>query len=346
MAPSDSTEHTRGLLRRLGGPVLRYFDHRFEEVKEEARRTAQAEQALEEVIRRLDAVQHLVATSARELDVIGALSLVESVRGLSTSVDRRLDRFLADLARGALAARDPSAPWSPDTVRFLNWILSFDGPIADRGLLVNHPLTVLFDGDGPRLFEVNERIVEVPFVLGVAARLPAGATVVDIGSAESTVALSLATWGHGVTALEPRGYPFDHPLLTNAAQPLEQWQPDCPVDLVVALSVVEHLGLGAYVGGPGSTPADTRADLAALARLRTWLGDGGRVALTVPTGPASRDDFQRVYDRDGLDELVGGWTVHAEAHFERTTPTTWERVAAPPAGGRGVALFELGPGCG
>ena len=69
---------------------------------------------------------------------------------------------------------------------------------------------------------VHERIVEVPYAFRALSGLAPGSRVLDVGSAESTVALSLAALGYRVTALDLRPYPFEHPLLEVVAAPLEE----------------------------------------------------------------------------------------------------------------------------
>ena len=47
-----------------------------------------------------------------------------------------------------------------------------------------------------------------------------------MGASESTVALSLASLGYEVTAIDPRPYPFDHPRLRVVVGNVEDWDPD------------------------------------------------------------------------------------------------------------------------
>ncbi len=107
-------------------------------------------------------------------------------------------------------------------------------------------------------------------------------------------------------------------------------------DAALALSAVEHFGLGHY--GEGAEPA-RRLDLEAVRGLRERVRPGGRLVLTVPLGPASVDDFQRVYDLDGVDELLTGWNVLELNAAWRRNDTVWE-LGPPEAGaaGPGVAL--------
>ncbi|MBA2348906.1 MAG: DUF268 domain-containing protein [Solirubrobacterales bacterium] len=156
-----------------------------------------------------------------------------------------------------------------------------------------------------------------------------------MGGSESTVALSLATLGHQVMVVDPRGYPVEHPNLTVCAERLEDHAPARPYDVAVALSAVEHFGLGHYAGGEGAV-----GDRAAVARLLELVEPGGRLLLTVPfAAEASVDDFQRVYDLPGLHTLLTGWQVEERAAAWRTERTRWELGRCEePRSPRGVAL--------
>lgn len=219
----------------------------------------------------------------------------------------------------------------------LNWAEGPDGYAAQAGVWFNPPVPVEHRAGAVGILLVNERIVEQPFVFAQVG--PAPQRILDLGGAESTVALSLATLGHDVTVVDPRGYPVAHPNLTVSACRLEEHAPAAPYDVAVALSAVEHFGLGHYAGAEGS--ADDRA---ALARLRELVRPGGRLVLTVPfAAQASADDFQRVYDLAGLAELLAGWRVEERFAAWQVERTQWRLGACEePLAARGVALVTAG----
>jgi hypothetical protein len=343
------------ILKRIGSPFVRYFDHRFEEIKQQLREvevtpTVDVSPVVGPVVGQL--------TPALAEITYNIAAAAETSAGVAATVDRKLGRFLDEQSIRARDSADALADflatqharellnqgqlgrYRPEVVQFLNWVFSFNGPIAERSLLMNHPLTVLFDEEGPRLFEVNERIVEIPFVFNAFSGLPAGSRVVDVGSTESTVALSLASQGMRVTALDPRPYPFVHPNLTVVAEEVDRFSPPTPVSAVVAVSAVEHFGLGHYVGGHGASDA-VDADRRALDRFREWLLPGGFLVLTVPTGRATTDDFQRVYDADRLKRLIDGWSVVRLELAARTTDVRWEPIESIEDDLRGVAMLVL-----
>jgi len=276
--------------------------------------------------------------------VLWLVSLVEDRLGRSdVTVHDRLED-LDRLARGQLQGLgflklDTGAPGrrladlSAPVAGALNWAEGPDGYAAQAGLWFNPPVPVEHRAGGAGILLVNERIVEQPFVFAQVGAAPQ--RILDLGGAESTVALSLASLGHDVTVVDPRGYPVAHPNLTVAPVRLEDHEPSGTYDVAVALSAVEHFGLGHYEAGPPSQ--DARA---ALARLREVVRPGGRLVLTVPFGAdASVDHFQRVYDLAGLEELLAGWRVEQRRAAWQVERTQWRLgTCEEPLGACGVAL--------
>ncbi len=252
-----------------------------------------------------------------------------------------LDRMGRDMLAG-LGWRDGAAPGGAldrlDAPRaaYLNWATGPEGYASQAGLWFNPPVPVHHAAGAVELLLVNERIVEQPFVFGALAGLAPGSRILDVGGSESTVGLSLATLGHRVTVVDPRPHPLAHANLTHAACRLDELDAPAPFDGAVALSAVEHFGLEHYAGA--ATPAEPRADLDALARLRGLLAPGGLLVLTVPFGEqASVDAFQRVYDEAGLAQLLAGWEVRTSLRAGRIDRLTWQ-LGAPSRERHGVAL--------
>src|SRR5207237_1026808 len=135
----------------------------------------------------------------------------------------------------------------PGTARFINWVNSHEGYAAQAGLWFNNPLSVNHEQGTVAISNINERIVETAFALAAAGGLRPGSAVLDVGSAESVMPLHFAALGLDVTAVDPRGYPIDHPSVTCIALPLERWEgPSKLFDAAFCISTVEHIGLGAY----------------------------------------------------------------------------------------------------
>jgi hypothetical protein len=239
----------------------------------------------------------------------------------------QLDPYFADRAIGGLTDTDLHA-LGPGAAEYLNWAIGLTGPAAQAGLLFTDPVTTTYRPGGYEPVWVNERIVEVPYALGVLAELAAPSRVLDFGACFSTFALSAASLGHHVTALDLHPYPLRHPNLTVVTAAGEDWEgPEQPFDAIVALSTVEHLGLGAY----GDSPSGPGLDAVLMSRFRTWLGEGGKLVFTAPYGPWEVGSFQRVYDDAHLDALFTGWKIADQRFYVQEDPLVWMPHAGPPA---------------
>jgi SAM-dependent methyltransferase len=277
-------------------------------------------------------------------DRVGALQRhIEQAEARLEDQGRGLHEKLAALRVEELLAHGPgtTSELTDELGRFLNWAEGHQGYAAQAELWFNPPVALDYRPGRVEPRQINERIVEPPFVFAALAGLDPPARVLDVGGSESTVALSLAALGHDVTVVDPRGYPIDHPRLRAAACRLDGLDPDLTgFDAAVALSAIEHFGLGGYAAGGGEAGVSGRLDLAALDELRRRrLRPGGILALTVPFGEPSVDDFERVYDAAGLSELLAGWRVDRARAAWQVDRLTW--VAGEldePLGARGVAL--------
>jgi SAM-dependent methyltransferase len=197
----------------------------------------------------------------------------------------------------------------------------------------------MYRDQGVTLDHMGERIIELPFVLQqVALRVPAGERVLDVGCAESLLAVQLASLGYQVTALDPRGYPLTHPNLDVQPMPLEDWHPEGRLPAIVCLSTLEHLGLGAY-----HEAASERLDARAMQLFRDWLDPAGILVLTTPVGAPVVDELQRTYSEEQLLSLFEGWSVD---HISYAEPVAdgWSIVSEFPRVLSGVALVVAHPG--
>ena len=91
----------------------------------------------------------------------------------------------------------------------------------------------------------------------------------------------------------------------------------------MCLSTIEHLGTGAY---EQEAATERRVDLEAMKRLHELTRDRGLLVLTTAVGEPSVDEFGRVYDRVGLDQLLEGWEVADFTLVQRRDPTTWVTI--------------------
>ncbi len=212
----------------------------------------------------------------------------------------------------------------------LNYAESHLGFRAQSDLWFNPPVQVAYVPGGVVTTGVNERIVEVPYVFRALAGVRPGGRVLDVGSAESFVSLSLASLGYDVTSLDLREYPLQHPGLEVVAAPLEEWDgPDEPYDAVVCLSSIEHFGIAPTVRR-AVTPAPTAPPSHVCATSRsTVVASSSRRRTAAPASPTSR----RVRPRRHR-ALLEGWEIEDLTVARNTGTTAWTPVAdeGAPAG--------------
>jgi SAM-dependent methyltransferase len=309
-APARSFKGSvRSFAKKLTWPVRRFFDPRFTAVLQE-----------------IDGIKRIVAADAAAASEVAAFT------------GRTLDTVLAHLEEQARAlaelrqrvAFDPDAPHSvdeidPNTADVLNYASSHEGYAAQANLWFNPSLLVAYEPRQVELRWVNERIVEVPYAFRALSALPADAKVLDVGASESTVCLSLATLGYEVTAVDPRPNPLSHERLRVVTAHIEEWTNDEAFDAVVCLSTIEHIGTAAYA----QAASDQRLDLEAMKRIRELARPKGLLVLTTAVGRAAVGERGRVYDREGLDELLAGWKVNDETLVQRRGATSWVTVDQP-----------------
>ena len=217
--------------------------------------------------------------------------------------------------------------------RYLNWAVGADGFAAQAGMWFNEPVPVTHAPGEVTPLLVNERIAEQPWVFAAVPPTPPQ-RVLDVGGSESTVALSLAVLGHRVDVVDPRGYALAHPNLTVHECRLDELEGAGEYDTAIALSAIEHFGLGHYE--PSAAGAD---DVRAVQHLKTLVRPGGRLVLTVPvSSSAATNGFERTYDADRLDALLEGWTIQDQVLVRQADSLTWERADGGIDMERGVAL--------
>ncbi len=195
---------------------------------------------------------------------------------------------------------------SPIDADLLNYAESHLGFRSQEGLWFNPPDVVRYKEGRVELSAITERSIEVPFVIStVAAQVPSGASVLDVGCAESLVPLELAALGFSVTGIDLRPYPLSHPNLKTVATPLEDWRSRKKFDVIVCLSSIEHFGLGAY----GDDEVDLELDVKTMEALRKRVNPDGLLVMTIPFGEPTVTPVQRMYDFDRLEELLQGWRI-------------------------------------
>ncbi len=162
---------------------------------------------------------------------------------------------------------------------------------------------------------VNERIVEMPFVLRSLDLVP-GSRILDVGSQWSVLPLQLAALGYRTVASDLAG-------LAVRGSGLEVVQADIRMapfrsgsfDAATMVSTLEHIGIGFY-DRRGAEDADAEV----MKELRRVVKPRGLVVVTVPFGRSGVGPLQRSYDRARLNMVTAGWTWEIARFFKRDGP--------------------------
>jgi 2-polyprenyl-3-methyl-5-hydroxy-6-metoxy-1,4-benzoquinol methylase len=305
-------------------------------------RTASVGEAIEQLT---EEVGVYATTTAETSSLIGVemRRMEEAIEALSSQIDERVahieERHYVE--RVNQTAELPLERLDGATANLVNHANGHRGFAAQAGLWFNPPVTVELGEGSARLADVNERVVEIPFAMRALGRLEPGARILDIGAAESTFALSAASLGYRVTALDLHPIPYVHPHLESVAGRFEDWRPGRKrFDAVFLISTIEHVGLGAYDEPIGSDDAD----VALMSRVRKeLLSDVGFLVLTTPYGPPHRNALERTYDDATLERLLDGWNVLERQVVLRRDELTWSPAKDDAEGERGVVMVLAAP---
>jgi SAM-dependent methyltransferase len=190
---------------------------------------------------------------------------------------------------------------------------------------------------------LNERIIEIPFVIDRLAQMAKSSRILDLGCMESALPLFLAGLGFQVTGLDFRRYPYRVPNFEFVQGSIL----DLPFekgtfDAATCVSTIEHIGIGFY-----SDPKDNlSADRKGMLEIQRVLKPKGLLILTVPFGKALVNQQQRIYDHAGLARLLEGFSVKTTQFFKNTQVTGgnnfWEQVSAEQAAALG---YQQGTEC-
>jgi 2-polyprenyl-3-methyl-5-hydroxy-6-metoxy-1,4-benzoquinol methylase len=333
-SPRSWNGGARQVAKKLLWPAKRFFDPRFvglHNAVQEVRALVAADlHAANETAtftgRTLDTLlAHAEQQAEQQADALSAIRAeLDSVRGEIDTIRGQIDTVQRHLSFDA-GSTHSLTDLDGHVADVLNYEASHEGFAAQSGLWFNPALLLGYTPGHVELRWVNERAVEVPYVFRALGAVPPGAEVLDVGATESSVSLSLAMLGYRVTAVDPRPNPLSHERLEVVVAGIEEWEHEGEFDAVVCLSTIEHLGTGAY----GQDATERRLDLEAMDRIRELTRDGGVLVLTTAVGPASADDFGRVYDREGLDRLLEGWDVTDLTLVQRRDSTTWVTIEEP-----------------
>ena len=148
-------------------------------------------------------------------------------------------------------------------------------------------------------------------VLDVLKRIRRINRVLDVGCTGSYFPYELSSLGFVVEGLDINPYHLRKPSFQFHVCDLTRTSfPDDYFDAVVAVSTVEHVGLGAY-----QDPVLADGDRIALDELARILSKGGYLLVTVPYAREYCDKWQRIYNWDILMSILPENLSLVEAAF-------------------------------
>ncbi len=172
----------------------------------------------------------------------------------------------------------------------------------------------------------TSKTVEYEFVMkNISSK---GRRILDVGSTGSLLPLKLAKQGHNVYSIDSREYHERHPNLTFVkGDILKKVFPDDFFDLVVCVSTIEHIGVGAY-----GDPQCEDGDRLAVKEFGRILKQGGTLLLTAPFSGEYRvlpwmSSYERVYDYDRLQSLFEGWAIQMEKYYIPKKAKNWVKAS-------------------
>lgn len=157
------------------------------------------------------------------------------------------------------------------------------------------------------------RIVEYPWVL---RNVPSNGRVLDVGSTGSQLPLMLVGLGYEVWTIDVRKYEFEgvsNNLHCIRGDIRRTDFVDSFFDIVLAVSTIEHVGLGRY-----SDPIDIEGDRIAMKEIRRIMTHEGVLLMTVPFGKRTMSAFHRVYDQESLLALLRDFKIESIEYFLKT----------------------------
>lgn len=169
---------------------------------------------------------------------------------------------------------------------------------------------------------VNERIVEIPFVLNHLELDGKGRRVLEFGCARSYLAIQLASLGYKVVAIDLEDYRYRHPNLKFHKINIFDFNDDIGFDYITAVSIIEHIGLGTYGDKPSFDD---------IFRISTKLSElvkpEGLIIITVPFGEKFVNNFYRSFTHDEVRSLFKDKNLKLveEQYFRRKQYKYWRK---------------------
>jgi hypothetical protein len=147
----------------------------------------------------------------------------------------------------------------------------------------------------------TERVIEIPWAL---QQLPQSGRILDVGSCEATYLAAIPQPDRELHCLDPRdcGSELPRGVTFHRGSLIGNQLPRRSFDAVLAVSVLEHVGLPCY----GQEPFP-RGDERALEELPELVRPGAPAIVTVPAGASKLATWYRQYSPFDLRRLFAAW---------------------------------------
>ena len=161
----------------------------------------------------------------------------------------------------------------------------------------------------PRI-SFEARLIEYGFVITNIDNGQGKKRVLDIGCCESNLPTYLAEQGYDTYGIDIGVYTNPKSFTFVQGDLRKMHFHDEFFDVVIAVSTIEHVGLGRY-----NDPLSSEGDKEALREIKRVLKQGGQLLVTIPCGKDTvcyskeRVPLSRVYSSNSLVGLLSGFKV-------------------------------------
>lgn len=230
-------------------------------------------------------------------------------------------------------------------IKGLESTLSHNGLLAEAGLWFNPPVVLKLESGHISVDQIHERIIENGLIMAeLYLHCKPGASILDIGSAESLLPMQFASMGYKVTCIDLRPYPLRHRNLTiiqgdffNVTLARNQF------DFISCVSSIEHFGLDWY--GNTNFNGNIAPDILAVQRISDALKPGGWLFLSLPYADEYQvDTLERTYDANSISNLIQqpDLVEISRRVFCREGKTEWiEKLGVEPVNNRRAIIVLL-----